>query len=89
MLTHELLAASHNTPAASAKLLLTVHEAASALGISRSIFYELMVAGEIQSVKIGRLRRIPYQALEVFVSQQIAHQCPALAATVVQALQEG
>jgi len=55
-------------PSAQAKLLLTVAEAASVLGISRSILYELLLKGEIRSIKIGRSRRIPFVALEEFVA---------------------
>lgn len=38
-------------------------ESAYLLGVSRSQVYALMAAGEIRSVKIGRSRRIPRQAL--------------------------
>jgi excisionase family DNA binding protein len=57
-----------------AKLLLTVPEAAAALGVSRSVFYQLILAGEIRSVKIGRSRRVPLVVLEEFVTQQLANQ---------------
>jgi excisionase family DNA binding protein len=57
-----------------AKPLLTVPEAAAALGVSRSVFYQLILAGEIQSVKIGRSRRVPRVVLEEFVTQQLANQ---------------
>ena len=49
------------------KLLLTPVEAASALSISRSKFYELLAAGRVQSVRIDRCRRIPRAALDDFV----------------------
>ena len=39
--------------------LLTVHEAAEFLKLSRSRLYELMDAGELAYVKIGRSRRVP------------------------------
>jgi excisionase family DNA binding protein len=45
------------------KLLCTTREAAEALGIGRSKVYELMYAGVLASVKIGRSRRIPAEAL--------------------------
>ena len=61
-----------------AKLLLTVPEASVVLGLSRSVMYELMDAGEIRSVKIGRARRVPFVALEEFVAHRLAEYCPAL-----------
>jgi excisionase family DNA binding protein len=45
------------------QLLLTPIEAARALGIGRSKLYELMQAGTIESIHIGRCRRIPAEAL--------------------------
>lgn len=45
------------------KLLLTVEEAAEQLGIGRTLAYALVKDGEIESVRIGRLRRIPVAAL--------------------------
>ncbi len=56
------------------RLLLTVTEAARALGVGRSLVYELVTAGEIASIKIGRARRIPVPALEAFVRQRLAAQ---------------
>ena len=50
------------------KLLLTAPEAARALGISRSKLYELLRDGEIQSVRIGRSRRVPWEALGAYVA---------------------
>jgi excisionase family DNA binding protein len=54
------------------KLLVTVVEAAEALGIGRTAMYDLLLAGELPSVKIGRARRIPVQALETFVARRLA-----------------
>lgn len=45
------------------KLLYTTSEAAQLLGIGRSKVYELIYAGTLGSVKIGRSRRIPADAL--------------------------
>lgn len=52
-----------------AKLLLTVQEAAELLGIKRSKLYELLAAGEIESVKIGAARRVPQAAIEAFIEE--------------------
>ena len=53
------------------KLLLTVPEAALRLGVGRSFLYELVMQGEIASVKLGRARRIPVASLEQFVEQRL------------------
>jgi excisionase family DNA binding protein len=50
------------------RLLVTPVEAATALGISRTRVYELMAAGQLRSVKIGRSRRIPVKVLIAFVT---------------------
>jgi excisionase family DNA binding protein len=50
------------------RLVLTVEEAAERLGIGRTMMYALITAGEVESVRIGRLRRVPTDALERYVS---------------------
>lgn len=52
------------------RLLLTVVEAARRLGISRSLLYELLATGEIEAIHVGRLRRIPADALTDYVDRQ-------------------
>jgi excisionase family DNA binding protein len=52
------------------RLLLTVVEAARRLEISRSLLYELMARDEIQSIRVGRLRRVPAEALSDYISRQ-------------------
>lgn len=51
------------------KLLLTAAEAAELLGIGRSTVYELIASGEIESVQIGRARRIPEPALAAYIAR--------------------
>lgn len=51
------------------RLLLTVSEAASLLGIGRSTLYELVASGEVESVTIGRSRRVPTEALATYVER--------------------
>jgi len=58
---------THNATSNS-KLLVTVSEAGRVLAISRSKVYELMEAGYIPSVCIGRSRRIRVSDLESFVA---------------------
>ena len=49
-------------------LLYTLREAAAQLRISRTKLYELLTANEIESVHIGRSRKIPAAALDTYVS---------------------
>lgn len=51
------------------RLLLTVSEAASLLGIGRSTLYELVASGEVESVTIGRSRRVPVEAVATYVER--------------------
>lgn len=51
------------------KLLLTPTEAADLLGVSRTTVYELLNAEQIESVRIGRARRIPRAALVAYVDR--------------------
>jgi excisionase family DNA binding protein len=50
-------------------LLLKPEQAAAAIGISRSKLFELIAAGQIETVQIGRSRRIPHAALGDYVSR--------------------
>lgn len=49
------------------KLLLTPVEAAEQLAVSRTKVYELMAAGLLRSIRIGRSRRVPVDALGDFI----------------------
>ncbi len=51
------------------KLLLRIEEAAKRLGIGRSLMYRLVLSGQVQSVPLGRLRRIPSEALREYVER--------------------
>ena len=53
------------------KKLLTINEVATALGMGRSIVYTLVATGEITSIKIGRLRRIPIAAVDEFIAKRL------------------
>jgi excisionase family DNA binding protein len=50
-------------------LLLSVEEAAGALGIGRSKTYELIAAGELETVHIGRSLRVPVDAVHAFIER--------------------
>jgi excisionase family DNA binding protein len=49
------------------RLMLDILDVAAALGCSRSLAYHLVLAGEIRSVKIGRLRRVAHQDLLAYI----------------------
>lgn len=54
------------------KLLLTVREAADLIGISRDRVYVLIRTGEIESLKIGGLRRIAHTSAKEYVEHKLA-----------------
>jgi len=51
------------------RVMLSVTEAAKCLSIGRSTLYELINSGEIESVHIGRLHRVPADCLREFVER--------------------
>lgn len=51
------------------RLLLTIEEAADQLGIGRTLMYALVKDGEVESVQLGRLRRIPADALPRYLER--------------------
>jgi len=52
--------------------LLSVEAAATQLSIGRTTMYALIKTGAITSVRIGRLRRIPAEALTAYTTRLIA-----------------
>jgi excisionase family DNA binding protein len=52
-----------------APLVLTIEQAAKRLGIGRTLMYALVTSGEVESVAIGRLRRIPAECLTEYVNR--------------------
>jgi excisionase family DNA binding protein len=55
-------------------LLMTIGDAALALGLGRSTVYELIGRGELEVVHIGRSARVPREALRRFVARYLAHE---------------
>jgi excisionase family DNA binding protein len=49
--------------------LLTISEAAHELALSRSTVYELVASGQLETVTIGRARRVPREALDTFIAR--------------------
>lgn len=56
-----------NSPPQTPRLAYTVREAATLLSLSRSLMYELINAGKIETIKIGRARRITSKQLEAYL----------------------
>lgn len=59
------------------RALLTVEEVAGRLGIGRTTAFRLVKAGEIESVQIGRLRRIHIDAVNSYAARLVAEQAAA------------
>ena len=55
-----------------------VIEAAAILGIGRSKLYQLMAAGEIRTIHIGRLRKIPIAAIDEFLAARESPRPPSV-----------
>ncbi|MBA3489905.1 MAG: helix-turn-helix domain-containing protein [Longispora sp.] len=49
-------------------VVLTIEQAAKRLGIGRTTMYGLVMSGEVRSVTIGRLRRVPARCLDEYVN---------------------
>ena len=52
------------------RLLLRPTEAAEMIGVGRSKIYELLAAGVVPSVRVGRSIRIPLAALRDWIDDQ-------------------
>jgi excisionase family DNA binding protein len=53
------------------KLLLTVPEVAHLLSVGRSFAYELVMRGDIASIKLGKSRRVPAGEVERYVQRLV------------------
>ena len=56
------------------RTLLSVEDAARRLSLGRTTMFGLIHTGEILSVRIGRLRRIPLTALDTYTDRLTAEQ---------------
>ncbi|MCP3756283.1 excisionase family DNA-binding protein [Streptomyces sp. TBY4] len=50
-------------------VLLTVEEAARRLSVGRTTCFHLIASGQLESVPIGRLRRVPAEAVTDFLAR--------------------
>ena len=51
-------------------LSVGVEDGARLIGVARSMFYEMLARGEIESFKLGRRRLVLVKNLEVFINRQ-------------------
>lgn len=51
-------------------LSVGVDDGARLIGVARSMFYEILARGEIESFKLGRRRLILVKNLEAFINRQ-------------------
>ncbi len=58
------------------KLLLTPTEAGQALGVDRTTIYTMMNAGELASLRIGRLRRLSVAELVRWIAARERQEAP-------------
>lgn len=56
-------------PARPRRLVYSVEEAADLLGIGRTFMFHLVASGEIESFKIGKRRKIHYDALAGYIER--------------------
>src|SRR3981189_2471070 len=69
--SHEPTAPQHPAHSTSERVLLTAEEAAERLGIGRTFLFKLIRTGEIESVQIHRLRRVPTSAIDDYAARLI------------------
>ncbi|WP_329367833.1 helix-turn-helix domain-containing protein [Streptomyces sp. NBC_01483] len=66
-------------------VLLTVEEAARRLRIGRTTCFALIRTGELESITVGHLRRVPVDAVPEFVTRRRKTQRPATPMTAATA----
>jgi excisionase family DNA binding protein len=69
--------ASIPTAGATAPVMLSIPQAAKRLGVGTTKLKQLIVAGEVESVTIGRRRLVPNVALQEFASARHSDLAPA------------
>lgn len=61
-----------SAPASGPRLVRTVTEAATMLGISRAFAYRLVKTGELRHIRLGRRVLVPYKAILELVDEHAA-----------------
>ena len=65
------------TDAPEPRRMLTVEQAAEALGIGRTTMFALLKVGYVESALIGRLRRVAADAIDPYTNRLITEQIGA------------
>jgi excisionase family DNA binding protein len=60
-------------------LLYSIEQAAALLGIGRTFMYQLVTTGEIDSVKVGKRRKVPRDAVTAYIDRLRAEQASCTA----------
>ena len=60
---------NEGSTATAGPLLLTVEQAAQRLGIGRTTVFALVKSGELESIPLGRLRRIPAECITEYIDR--------------------
>ena len=68
---------SNNQTTKDVKLLLTIQEAAEALGISQRKLWGMTASREIPHVRLGRCLRYPVGELEQWINEHMEGSCDA------------
>ena len=55
------------------RVLLSVNDAAERLDIGRTLPYELIADGELETIHVGRLHKVPVSSLTDYVERQRVH----------------
>lgn len=63
-------------PRGTPRVVLTVEQAAAALSVGRTTLFALIKSGELRSLLIGRLRRIPLDEVEAYSARLTTEQHP-------------
>ena len=58
------------------RILLTVEQAAEMIGIGRTTMFALIKSGDVQSVRVGRLRRVPLDQVHTYTNRLMTEQNP-------------
>ncbi len=83
---HLNLLAAHHQPQGHAlveRLVLSIAEAAEALGVSDDLVYELTQRGDFPCLRLGRRKVIPRRAIQLVVDAALGDFDPATALTTV------
>ena len=59
------------------RILYRPVEAAEAIGISRAKMYELIASGEVPSIKVGNVKRVPVDKLREWVEGRTPSTVPS------------